>query len=50
MASASSKGLCPWWCWAILGLLGLLLLGGLLYGFLSGAFGGKKENHVNVRT
>ena len=29
-----------WWHWVLLGLGLVMLIGGLVYGFLSGAFGG----------
>ena len=49
------RSACPWWVWALLGLLGLLLLAGLLWGLFS-ALGGKKvekevvEPIVDTRT
>lgn len=51
-AAIPSGSGCPWWLWLILGLLALLLLAGLLYGFFSGAFGGHRKEggeNLNVR-
>ena len=45
-AQRRSSG-CPWWVWALLGLLGLLLLAGLLFGLLS-AFGRNKQEYEVV--
>lgn len=41
------RSTCPWWVWALLGLLGLLLLAGLLWGLFS-ALGGKKAEEEIV--
>ena len=40
------RSACPWWVWALLGLLGLLLLAGLLWGLFSALGGNKAEEEI----